>query len=81
MTVEADEDDAYGLMLIRRREGDANFIGDLNANTHTLHARLEAFITKGVTTEILGYYPHTTHHSERNDIYYDTREAEEIFRD
>ena len=75
------EDDTYGIMLVRRREGDENFIGDLNADTHTLHTRLELFITRGVTTEILGYYPRTTSPSQRNDIYYDTREAEEIHRD
>jgi len=73
--------DTHGMMLIRRREGDENFIGDLNADTHTLHTRLELFITKGVTAEILGYYPRTTSTYERSDIYYDTREAEEIFRD
>lgn len=76
-----DDFDTYGFILIRRREGDENFIGELNANTHTLHTRLELFITKGVTAEILGYYPRTTHHSQRNDIYYDTREAEEMHRD
>jgi hypothetical protein len=79
--MEADEDDTYGIMLIRRMEGDESFIGDLNANTHTLHTRLELFITNGVTAEILGYYPRTTQHSQRNDIYYDTREAEEMHRD
>jgi hypothetical protein len=78
---EDDDGDTRGMMIIRRREGDENFIGDLNADTHTLYTRLELFVTEGVTAEILGYYPRTTCPSERNDIYYDTREAEEIFRD
>jgi hypothetical protein len=79
--MEADEDDTYGIMLIRRVEGDDNFIGHVKTDTHTLYTRLEAFVTRGVTTEILGYYQRTTSPSQRNDIYYDTREAEEMHRD
>lgn len=74
-----DEDDEteFGIVLIRRTVADSGDIGHIRAHGNTIYAALEQFVTEGKTTEILGYYPHTTHIGECKDIYYDTREAEE----
>ena len=72
-----DEDDEteFGIVLIRRTVADSGDIGHIRAHGNTIYAALEQFVTEGKTTEILGYYPHTTI-TQRKDIYYDTIEAE-----
>ena len=74
-----DEDDETesGIVLIRRKVAGGSDIGHIKAHGNTIYAALEQFVTEGKTTEILGYYPHTTHIAQCKDIYYDTREAEE----
>ena len=72
-----DEDEnEFGIVLIKRTVDGSSGIGHIEAHRNTIYAALEQFITVGKTTEILGYYPCTTHVGQRKDIYYDTREAE-----
>jgi hypothetical protein len=75
-----DDDDVYGIVISRRTLDGRGHISHAGAGTSTIYAALEWFVTTGNTTEILGYYPRTTTWT-RKDIYYDTREAEEMHRD
>jgi hypothetical protein len=76
----SEEDDTFGIVLFRNIVDGKGVIGHRKDDTNTLYAALEGFVATGNTLEILGYYPRTTTW-KRKDIYYDTLEAEEIYRD
>ena len=77
MLDEDDDETESGIVLIRRTVAGSGDIGHIEAHRSTIYTALEHFVTEGKTTEILGYYPHTTHLSQRRDIYYNTKKAEE----
>jgi hypothetical protein len=70
-----EENNTYGMVLVRRTVGGQSVIGHTRADTFTIYAALEGLFATGQTLEILGYYPNTTSWT-RPDLYNDTREAE-----
>jgi hypothetical protein len=71
-----DESDIYGIVLVKTMVNGKSYTGHARADTFTLYAVLEGFVTTGNISEILGYYPRTSSWT-RPEIFYDAREAEE----